>query len=613
MKKFLACALAFTAILFSTNFYSVNKDANANIDNKESDSCEFIDTSKLEELSNKYQANTEIEEDDTVPCAQAGSLEYTNFTDKEYYATTTFNRINYFENLSQYSAYNSVDSCGFVALIQALSFYDTFYNRYTIPYTYNRKNELATTENEAKAESPGVLRQVYDSTKYTSYYEYCNATQATDFQSYLTVLYNNKRGTNNDGQHKDDDGKYVDNFEKSIGTQNYQTVLNELYEDDYTVKVNDYNKLSQKQYLDLIKETISSGNPIVVQIVKYDSAGNASRHAVVAYDYDASNIYANFGWGRGYNRSPLLGGSAGYTEIYRAATLDFSKSGHWHSDNYVINSKSYCGCNISDKINFVVPEKWTNIPPTFYWMKDLKDPDETFSIEFLSFTFGDIYCSFTTDKNQMTLSANDWRNVLKSCSKDKGCLIKLQRISSKIDYIYSVYEIKRPSSAMEHITISPAEYGFYEGYNETEISSNIVQGKYTINTKRLRCGYIENECINLSARKEKAGTAYLDYSLDNYVYRIDVDLFLWSENEYLSSNDSTAYIQYKDSFGNWVTVLDLLNDIELSTDRLFPETYTVVFPEKTKEFRIYCSTWKIGDRNKGRLCIGDMSIYLEGK
>ena len=522
--------------------------------------------------------------------------------------------VDYFENLTQYSPYNSVGSCGFVSLIQALSYYDTFYNFEIIPEEYNQRNELAKTEAEAKLISPGVLNQTYNSSLYPSYYEYCNATVDNDLQSYLTVIYNIDNGTNNSGQHTDKNGNLIDNFEASVGAWDYQNILNLYYDSTETVKVNDYSKLTQNKYVSLIKETIDSGNPAIVHIKKYDSNGVAiANHSVVAYYYDSLNIYANFGWGSYANKYPLLGGAAGYSEIYRVATLDFSNMGHWHSRNYIINSQSFCGCNVSDKLNFVIPTAWTNVPPTFYWMKDLTTPNETYKIEFKSMTFGDVFCSFITDKNQTTLSVNEWRNILKSSNNNKGCWIQFTRISSKSKYVSSFYEIKKPSAAMEHITISPAEYSFYEEYNAEEINSKVNQGRYIIDTRRLRCGYIENECINLSPRKEGAGTAYISYKLDSYVYRIDIEMFLWSENEYLEPTDSQAYIQYKDTSGNWVTVLDLLNDVELSTDRLFPEVYTITIPEKTKEFRIYCTTRRIGDRNKGRLCIGDLSIYLENR
>lgn len=86
---------------------------------------------------------------------------------------------------------------------------------------------------------------------------------------------------------------------------------------------------------------------------------------------------------------------------------------------------------------------------------------------------------------------------------------------------------------------------------------------------------------------------------------------MWSVNEHFNINDSSAVIQYKDKSGNWITILDLLTDINLSKDRTKPDNYTIVFPDGTKEFRFYCQSTATGDRNKGRICIGNMEIYLE--
>lgn len=76
-------------------------------------------------------------------------------------------------------------------------------------------------------------------------------------------------------------------------------------------------------------------------------------------------------------------------------------------------------------------------------------------------------------------------------------------------------------------------------------------------------------------------------------------------------NDATAVVQYKDSTGNWVTILDLMNDIELPTDRTAPLNTTILFPDEVREVRFYVSCSPVGDRNKGRICIGDMELYLE--
>lgn len=167
------------------------------------------------------------------------------------------------------------------------------------------------------------------------------------------------------------------------------------------------------------------------------------------------------------------------------------------------------------------------------------------------------------------------------------------------------------------VVMNPADYGFEERYFYTEKTvehefyNSIVSELFT--TKRLRCGYIEEEYIVLSPRKSDAGTAYLEFDFYKNLYQVTVDLAFWSANEYLTTSDSQALIQYKDENNNWVTILDLLNDIELPTDRTEPKTYTISFPNysEIKVFRFYITTGQVGTRNKGRICIGKLMAFPE--
>lgn len=160
------------------------------------------------------------------------------------------------------------------------------------------------------------------------------------------------------------------------------------------------------------------------------------------------------------------------------------------------------------------------------------------------------------------------------------------------------------------VTITQHDYNYEQQYFYYEKSLPITINDYTFNTKRLRTGYIEEEYIVLSPRRLDAGQAYLEYTFNDSIREIDVELTLWSTSEYLTLETSEALIQYKDQNGAWVTCLDLLNDISLSTDRTKPDNYRIVFPEDIYSFRFYITSSAYGDRNKGRVCIGNMSFYI---
>lgn len=178
-------------------------------------------------------------------------------------------------------------------------------------------------------------------------------------------------------------------------------------------------------------------------------------------------------------------------------------------------------------------------------------------------------------------------------------------------YSYSLSKILCPCGMVYSRTnISPSDYGFEEQYFFYETTKNVSVGNLTFETKRLRTGYIEEETINLSPRRIGAGLAYLEYNFfASYVRKVIVDLSMWSSTEYMDSSDSTILLQYLDSnSNNWETYYDLLNDCDLSENRYEQDKYIINFPNGTQKFRFYSTSSTIGDRNKGRLSIGEMIV-----
>lgn len=160
-----------------------------------------------------------------------------------------------------------------------------------------------------------------------------------------------------------------------------------------------------------------------------------------------------------------------------------------------------------------------------------------------------------------------------------------------------------------HKTISPMDYGFDEQYFFYEKVKNVTIDDLVFKTKRLRCGYIEEEVINLAPRRKGAGLAYLQFNFDNYIRKVSVELSMWSAFEYMYSYDSSILLEYLDpDTGIWTTYFDLLNDISLSKDRSKQDNFIINFPNRTKIFRFYSTSSALGDRNKGRLSIGVMCV-----
>lgn len=167
-----------------------------------------------------------------------------------------------------------------------------------------------------------------------------------------------------------------------------------------------------------------------------------------------------------------------------------------------------------------------------------------------------------------------------------------------------------PCGAMhQEILLTPKDYGFESQYYFTKKSNTINFGNLIINTERLRTGYIEGEYVNLSPRRADAGDAYLEYSFSKSIERLSFSLSFWSSSERLFKSDSYVYFQIKDSFGNWTTYIDFLNDVNLSKDRSNQDKFDFIFgTQDVYGIRFISHSSAVGDRNKGRICIGDMNI-----
>lgn len=161
-------------------------------------------------------------------------------------------------------------------------------------------------------------------------------------------------------------------------------------------------------------------------------------------------------------------------------------------------------------------------------------------------------------------------------------------------------------------TVSPNDYGFDSAYSTAEVTQTVVKGDFAFETSRLRTGYIENEYINLSPRRNGYDTAYLEYKFINPARRIDFNLSFWSNDErYASPNIARAVIEYQDQNGTtWMELENLLNS-GLPTNRNNQKTYSFTFARGTKNVRIYTHFYYMSgqtDRNKGRISVGDITV-----
>lgn len=248
--------------------------------------------------------------------------------------------IEYFYNLYEYSPKNSQGSCGYVSLIQYLSYYDSFYNDSIIPEEYERNKGDSSSLQLARTISPGVERQNYPGSP-EELYTFINNHKDTDYQMKLMSIVNESMGHSSE------------NYSWSIGMWNYYRIFNTIPAFENTTfnfkQVKDFGADAKPTdsnvmlYFDnFVKSELDKGNPVILHIAKYNdqTKTNDNYHSVVAYYYDNQGIHANFGWGNDSTDTII----PSTYQITEAGLLDFSSVQETHSNNFWVSQSKYCGC-----------------------------------------------------------------------------------------------------------------------------------------------------------------------------------------------------------------------------------------------------------------------------
>lgn len=182
--------------------------------------------------------------------------------------------------------------------------------------------------------------------------------------------------------------------------------------------------------------------------------------------------------------------------------------------------------------------------------------------------------------------------------------------------IYDGYETKRFYSNVDSFKfeslfrLSPINYGFEQQYYFYQKSKTIIINEYKIKTNRIRTGFIEGEYIVLSANRSGAGTAFLELEFDRKVKAIRIDACLWSGKENFGINDTIKLQSFNKTTSMWKNEFNFLRDIVLSVNRSSPNKINIMFDEPIDKIKILVDCYMpSGDRNKGRLCIGDLYVY----
>lgn len=160
--------------------------------------------------------------------------------------------------------------------------------------------------------------------------------------------------------------------------------------------------------------------------------------------------------------------------------------------------------------------------------------------------------------------------------------------------------------ALNSHIFTPDSYEYESQYFFYEKIKAYTFDDCAITTKRLRCGYIEDSFINLSAIRQNAGTAYLEYSLNANVTKMITNVSYWGTKEYFSDTARIEIQYWNKNTSSWELLYDLKEKI--SDDRTNQTKLQLFFPEYTTRFRFFVSDNPSGSSNRGRLSIGDTEL-----
>lgn len=153
------------------------------------------------------------------------------------------------------------------------------------------------------------------------------------------------------------------------------------------------------------------------------------------------------------------------------------------------------------------------------------------------------------------------------------------------------------------------QYYFYE-----KVADILLPNGYSFKTRRLRCSYIENKYLVLSANRKSNtgnydGKAYLDFSFFNNVKKIEFDIARWGSNEgFTGLNNEQIIIECSHDRNSW-EIRKALSPQSVTTFRDNPQRITVLL-NAGEHVRISVKTTPTSEnRNKGRIILDNITIY----
>lgn len=484
----------------------------------------------------------------------------------------------YYSHLKQNMPNNSLGICGYTAISMFFSYYDTYWNDLFIPEQYDStetiiNSSLLYATSTYAYESPGVrnleMTETIDTLKLKIKNSGITDEESIEFKEALD------RAVMGEVYRQIDGGSFVGRLFE-IGIAN-GSIKPHYVENEYHV--------ANEGYVD----GIGVDNDVMNNVISDYITGNSNL-------VDKVSVVT----------SKMNGESISEKNRVRSEIVQLVKSGR----PVLMGGNGY-----TDKNNNGIRDEYPNLS------NGEEDPRNEGS-------FGHVVVAYDYDESNDILYGNmGWSHGSQSHRNlDEYFNIQMSdywtlKISSELpknrtnNYIYSdKTSFYSPGLNQIYNIIKPQDYGFGDAYVNEIIEKDVLLSKTneTFITNRYRCGFIQGESINISTKRVNPGVAYLEYTFNKTIKRIEVDLAWWSSNEKVNSLNSNYSIELLIDPNVYFSPVDLWSDVNVSNDRNNPTKVIIYFPSGINTFRIYGETNSpINDRNKGRLSIFDLVVEYD--
>lgn len=531
----------------------------------------------------------------------------------------------YFKNLKGRFGNNVKGTCSYVAVDMLLSYYDSFWNDNFLPEKYDGDNVLVNETVLDAPESPGSKNEEKKEINVSGlsdeeYFNLINKYSSDVVHFDLISIGVKQLGLYNKETKTLSLGTYLEDMQNIIRIYLDKSTI--LGSDSINFEfANGYNS-NQEEMRKTIIDKVTHGIPVIV-----DGSSNSDAHSFVAYDYDAieNEIYCNAGW---YDDSTyhISMSNLGFTHIQEILYFE-PKIEHQDSYNYSRigdggKTVNICACTSMMPTKIEIMNNYLDVSPIFKWNSLIKEQWSEkhkfhHKLSILGIDKVEVIKIDDIFDNKYTLNYESWAKIINDVAKPIY-YVYITVYSDTYPYFddyYCAQLFTEPNRYSMKSSFLPKDWGFEGRYyflNELDSSyvetdpdrmyTKVTQNNLTIETKRLRCGYIENSYIVLSPRRKNAGESYFEMNFNKPVYSFMYRACMWSDSENL---DGTAIIQVKDSKDSW----SILKDIPISSLSSRKKGLNQFIESTTNGIyglRFETTATATGDRNKGRFCLGDI-------